>query len=426
MRDIEIKVSSSIGHLYAETDIVKIKKCLYNILSNALKFSPDKSIITVEFDYSEASFSIKVSDQGPGIPDKIKKAVFSRFFQGDHSESNPGSGIGLHIVSEYIRMLRGNIEVLDNHPSGSTFVVDIPMADKENEIETLSGNGFVDATFSGNPQDEVSGEIEAGEKTMTVLVVDDNRDLCVFLSDALKNEGFDVVMATDGTEALNALEKNNVGIIVSDVMMPGIDGIELCRRIKSDMRYSHIPVILLTARSSEEAKLRGLESGADDYLTKPFNFDILRLRIQKFIELRKEKNERFMNGKELTPSDIAITPLDEQFMQKAVRIVEQHMSDIDFDVESLSSGLGMSRGHLYKKFMAIIGIGPSAFIRSIRIKRGRQLLQQSQMRVSEIAYAVGFNTPKRFSISFKEEYGMTPTEYIESLKNNENQEIIQK
>lgn len=426
LRDIEIMVMSSVKSLYAETDIVKIKKCFYNILSNALKFSPDNSIIKIEFDYSDTLLIIKVSDQGKGVPDKIKKEIFSRFFQGDHCETNPGSGIGLHIVSEYIKMLHGNVEVLDNHPTGSSFVVSIPIIDKGKEIETMSINNSVcESQTEEDPKDE-SEDSDAMIKTMTVLVVDDNRDLCVFLSDALKNEGYDVVMALDGTEALKELEKNNVGIVVSDVMMPGIDGIELCRRIKTDMRYSHIPVILLTAKSSDEAKLNGLGNGADDYLTKPFNFDILRLRIQKFIELRKEKTERFLKGKELMPSDVTITPIDEQFMKKAVRIVEDYMSDLNFDVETLSSQLGLSRGHLYKKFMGIIGIGPGEFIRSIRIKRGRQLLDKSQMRVSEIAYAVGYNTPKRFSISFKEEYGMTPTEYLNTKKNNGNQGIIQK
>lgn len=323
-------------------------------------------------------------------------------------------------------MLHGNVEVLDNHPTGSSFVVSIPIIDKGKEIETMSINDAVCESQTEEDPNVESEDSEAVKKTMTVLVVDDNRDLCVFLSDALKNEGYDVVMALDGTEALKELEKNNVGIVVSDVMMPGIDGIELCRKIKTDMRYSHIPVILLTAKSSDEAKLNGLENGADDYLTKPFNFDILRLRIQKFIELRKEKTERFLKGKELMPSDVTITPIDEQFMKKAVQIVEEHMSDINFDVETLSSQLGLSRGHLYKKFMGIIGIGPGEFIRSIRIKRGRQLLEKSQMRVSEIAYAVGYNTPKRFSISFKEEYGMTPTEYLNTKKNNGNQGIIQK
>lgn len=415
MRNVVIDVRSNQTSLYANTDIVKLKKCLYNILSNALKFSPDNSVITVDLYYSEGSLAIKVTDQGPGVPDNIKNDIFSRFYQGEYSESNPGSGIGLHIVSQYVKMLSGSVMVSDNNPSGACFTVNIPMKDIESKIESQN-NDINDSKSqlkylsAGNSEEKESEKMQ-----LTILIVDDNRDLCIFLSEALKNEGYDVVMATDGKEALKELERTNVGIVVSDVMMPGIDGIELCRRIKEDDRYSHIPVILLTAKSSDEAKLIGLENGADDYLTKPFNFDILHLRIKKFIELRKEKKERFLKGDDIKPSDISIIPLDEKFILKAKSIVEEHMSDVDFDVETLSSELGMSRGHLYKKFMAILGLGPSAFIRSIRIKRGKQLLEQSQMRISEIAYAVGFNTPKRFSASFKEEYGMTPTEYIESL-----------
>lgn len=418
-RNIEIIINAGKEHLYAETDIVKIKKCLYNILSNALKFSPDNSVISVGLDHKDEALVMVVSDQGPGIPENIKKDIFSRFFQGEYSDRNPGSGIGLHIVMEYVKMLDGDVTVSDNHPTGASFTVTIPMDNREHDIKEMAKTHTSETAIQAEVPEAPSTDQEEGKTPMTVLVVDDNRDLCIFLSDALKSEGYDVVMAADGAEALLELEKNNVGIVVSDVLMPGIDGIELCRRIKTDMRYSHIPVLLLTAKSSDEAKLKGLECGADDYLTKPFNFDILRLRINKFIELRKEKNERFRKDDNIKPTDIAITPLDEQFIQKAVKIVEEHMSDLDFDVEVLSSELGISRGHLYKKFMAIIGMGPSGFIRSIRIKRGRQLLEKCQMRISEIAYAVGYNTPKQFSISFKEQYGMTPTEYLNSLKNKE-------
>lgn len=426
LRDVKINVTSTHKNLYAETDIVKIKKSLYNVLSNALKFSPDKSTINVEFKYSDNSLCIKVSDQGSGVPDDIKKEIFSRFFQGDHTERNPGSGIGLHIVNEYLRIMHGYIEVTDNDPTGAVFSLFIPMKNREEEIKTLASAAIEMTLQREEDNDAITNDTKDEKKTLSVIIVDDNKDLCVFLADALRAEGYNAITATNGEDALKELEKNNIDIVVSDVMMSGMDGVELCKRIKTDIRFSHIPVILLTAKSSDEARLRGLESGADDYLTKPFNFDILILRVQKFIELKKETKERFRKGKEILPADITITPLDEQFMQKAVRIVEEHISDMDFDVETLSSELAMSRGHLYKKLMGIIGMGPSGLIRSIRIKRGRQLLEKSQMRISEIAFAVGYNTPKRFSISFKEEYGMSPTEYINSLKNKENQEITQK
>ncbi|MDE5997634.1 MAG: response regulator, partial [Muribaculaceae bacterium] len=318
MRNVIINVNNNISSLYASTDIVKLKKCLYNILSNALKFSPENSTISIDFIYSGKTFVIKVSDQGSGIPDNIKHAIFSRFFQGVHSESNPGSGIGLHIVSEYIKMMNGKVEVFDNQPVGSCFVISIPIEDKGNEMNIPSSNIIPkdqSTCFAENP-DSVKNQL-------TILVVDDNKDLCKFLSDTLKTEGYEVVMANNAAEALRQLEVYNVGIVVSDVMMPGIDGIELCRRIKRDLRYSHIPVILLTAKNSDETRLKGLENGADDYLTKPFNYEILRLRIQKFIELRNEKTKRFRNDNELLPTDISITPLDEQFMKKSIKIVEE-------------------------------------------------------------------------------------------------------
>lgn len=427
LRNIEIEVSKSAPHLYAETDIVKIKKCLYNLLSNALKFSPDNSTISVEISHADDLLTVKVSDQGQGVPDEIKRDIFTRFYRATNNDSNPGSGIGLNIVSEYVKMMDGRIAVTDNQPSGASFTLVVPMEDREDVIGIMtskqdSGSStFLETEIQDNHEND-----DAAAMPLTIMVVDDNRDLCVFLADALSSEGYNVVKATSGEEAIQELEKNNVCLVVSDVMMPGIDGIELCRIIKSDVRYSHIPVILLTAKSAEEFKIKGLECGADDYLTKPFNFDILRLRIQKFLELRKERKEQFKVNNRFEPSDVAITSVDEQIIQKALKIVEDHMSDINFDVENLSAQLGMSRGHLYKKFMAILGVGPSGFIRTIRMKRGRQLLEKSQLRVSEIAYAVGYNTPKRFSISFKEEYGMTPTEYLNTLKDKENQDIIQK
>ena len=199
-------------------------------------------------------------------------------------------------------------------------------------------------------------------------------------------------------------------------MMPGIDGFELCRRIKSDINTSHIPVILLTARTTDESKVKGLQLGADDYLTKPFNMDVLQLRVKKFMEWADSSHQDFKKKVDISPSEITITPLDEQFIQKAIKTVEERMADTEFSVEELGKELGMSRSFLYKKLMAITGVGPAEFIRTIRIKRGMALLERSQMQISEIAYQVGFNSLKSFTMNFKAEYGMTPSEYLKNRK----------
>ena len=194
-------------------------------------------------------------------------------------------------------------------------------------------------------------------------------------------------------------------------MMPGIDGFELCRRVKSDISLSHIPVILLTARTTDVSRIEGLQLGADDYLTKPFNVEVLRLRVKKIIEWAQNNHQQFRQRINIEPSEITITPLDEEFIKRAIDLVEKNIGDSDFSVETLASAVAMSRSTLYKKLMAITGLGPSEFIRTIRIKRGKALLETSQMQITEIAYAVGFTTVKSFTMNFKAEYGMTPSEF---------------
>ena len=224
-----------------------------------------------------------------------------------------------------------------------------------------------------------------------------------------------MLAAENGREALKLLQEHDVDIVVSDVMMPEMDGVELCRHIKTDIKTSHIPVLMLTALSADEDRLRGLEQGADDYLTKPFNLDVLRLRLKKFLQWSQRAHRDFQQKIDISPSEITITSLDEQLIQKAIKAVEDNMIN-DYTVEDLASAVGLTRGHLYKKLMAITGKGPADFIRTIRLKRARQLLDESGMQIAEIAYTVGYSSPKIFSRNFKAEFGMTPTDYLNSRK----------
>ena len=264
---------------------------------------------------------------------------------------------------------------------------------------------------AGTPKDEPD--------IHTVLVVEDNRDLLQFLVSSLGDE-YNVLSAADGVEALETLAKRQVDIVVSDVMMPRMDGSELCRRIKHDSALSHIPVILLTAKAAEENVLSGLRDGADDYIPKPFNMEYLKLRIAKFIELTSQRRVRFAQM-DIKPSDITVSSLDEELITKAIAITEQHMSEERFSVEELSAAIGMSRGHLYKKLMAITGRSPVEFIRLIRIKRGRSLLEQSQYNVAQIADMIGMS-PTLFTKYFKEEYGTVPSQYAKESRQRNNME----
>ena len=249
----------------------------------------------------------------------------------------------------------------------------------------------------------------------TILLVDDNKDFWSSRSEYRSDE-YAIQVAYNGAEALKILEKNSVNIVISDIMMPVMNGTELCRQIKTNMQWSHIPVILLTARMAEEYKSEGFEQGADDYIVKPFDFKLLKLRIRKFIEWTEKSHRKFSQKIEVTPNEITITPLDEQFIEKAIKIVEERMSDSDFSVEMLGAELGLSRSHLYKKLMCITGKGPAEFIRIIRLKLSKQLLKESQKQIAEIAYEVGFSSPKRFTVNFKNEFGISPSDYIRSLK----------
>lgn len=407
-RDITLQYTPSEPSFVMTYDKEKLNKMVYNLLSNAFKFTPQGGHISVQFSHDDHEATITVADTGRGIPDKDKHSIFHRFYRAEtDDQSQTGSGIGLHIVKEYVTMHGGTVSVSDNTPQGSVFKIKLP-------LKTTSMEGSSQAEISmANTQ---SGDLpftegmEKGNES-SILIVDDNPDILAFISNSLADD-YDVRTATDGQSALDIVADQNISLIISDVMMPGIDGFELCRRLKSDIHTSHIPIILLTARTTDQSKIEGLQLGADDYITKPFNMDVLQLRVQKFMEWANKSHQEFKQKLDVNPSEITITPLDEQFLQKAIQLVEKQMTDTDFSVEKLGQQLGMSRSFLYKKLMAVTGLGPAEFIRTIRIKRGMALLERSQMQITEIAYAVGFNSLKSFTMNFKAEYGMTPSEYL--------------
>jgi DNA-binding response OmpR family regulator len=249
------------------------------------------------------------------------------------------------------------------------------------------------------------------------MIVEDNPDIRFYLKDNLKTD-YNIIEAANGEQAWQLIPDILPDLIVSDIMMPGIDGVELCRTIKTDKRTSHIPVILLTARTADQHKFEGLENGADDYITKPFNFELLELRIRNLLELREKMKARFQKNFEIQPSEISITSLDEKFLTKVKTITEENMQEPDFSVEKLSSEVGISRAHLYNKLLALTGKTPIEYIRIMRIRRAAQLLEKSQLTVMEVAYKVGFNDPRYFTKHFKSEYQLTPTQYIKKHASN--------
>ena len=406
-RGIHLSFDHDADSFLMDYDREKMNKVVYNLFSNALKFTPTGGSVSLSFRQEPDHITISVADTGKGISDNDKPNIFKRFYQSSSNDSSQtGSGIGLHIASDYVRLHHGTISVSDNIPIGSIFTITLPI-----EAEVSLQSKIAEKTVPTERRPDVNN-------LKTILIVDDNQDMLSFISSCMKEE-YLVHTASDGAAALEVLQHEQIDLIVSDVMMPGIDGFELCRRVKTDISLSHIPVILLTARTTDVSRIEGLQLGADDYLTKPFNIEVLRLRVKKFIEWEQDNHRQFRQKMNIEPSEITITPLDEQFIKKAIALVEKNISDSDFSVETMAAEVGMARTTLYKKLMAITGQGPAEFIRTIRIKRGRALLEASQMQITEIAYAVGFTTVKSFTMNFKSEYGMTPTEFRQKQSDNE-------
>ncbi len=421
-RNIHLIFFSGIEELWMVFDEDKVGKVIMNLLSNAFKFTPEGGRVDVSLDLLPAEggrpeqFEIKISDTGIGIDDKEKELIFERFYQIYHKEGqkSSGSGIGLHLVKEFVSQHGGTVTVLDNVGKGSVFIITLPVVRAQAAQESGPAQEATEVPIQDSVGEmDVTGEEEmeeAGSKLPVVLIVDDNNDFRLFMRDSLQSE-YMVEEAPDGNKAWKMIPELQPDIIVSDVMMPGMDGNELCRLVKTDIRTSHIPLILLTARSAKEQKQEGLESGADDYITKPFDFDLLVIRIRNLLQLRQKRQESFKQLMEVAPSEITITSLDEKLINKAVRYVENNICRSELSVEELSSELGMSRVYLYKKMLSITGKTPIEFIRIIRLKRAAQYLRESQQSVSEIAYQTGFSNPKYFRKYFKEEFGILPSEY---------------
>lgn len=393
----------------------KLEKIFMNLLSNAFKFTPPYGRVDVSLEQvgnEKPVLRIKVADTGSGIRDKDKEHIFDSFYQADGEDGakvQMGSGIGLSMVKEYVKLHQGSVRVTDNVNCGSVFIIDIPIVHTDN-ITTIDTPVGYAAGMLDDEEDDDDNEADENidEDRPIALVVDDNPDLTEMLKFELEND-FDVRTAADGNEALKSIEEQKPAVIVTDLMMPGMDGIELCRRLRANPDTLSIPLIILTAKHDLGVKIEGLTLGADDYITKPFNLDVLRLRMKRLVKLNEKGATRTLIEPE--PESIKITPLDEKLIEKAMKYVSDNIDSPKLSVEDLSDYLGMSRVRLYKKIKQITGKTPIEFIRIIRLKRAAQLLRESQLNVSEIAYRTGFNSPKVFSKYFKEEFGILPSTY---------------
>jgi len=430
-KNLSYNYFSSLESYPAFFDHDKLEKILLNLLSNAAKFTPENGRVDLVVNFHLWPFNngddifdgkdyiaIEVSDTGIGIPVEKQGRVFDHFFQVETSGSsnvNQGSGIGLSLVNEFVKLHEGTIH-LDSKPGlGSTFTVRLPLPGHAavNGANSQPAKSDIEAIFDNHPEMDYNNR-DSDDKPL-ILIVEDNADLRFYLAENLKTQ-FVIIEAANGVNAWNLILSRMPRVVVSDVMMPLEDGVQLCRRIKNDPRTSHVPVILLTARASAEQTLEGYAAGAADYITKPFSFEILEIKIKRVLEARLSFQKTFNKKFEIKPSEINITSLDEKFLEKALKIVEKNMSNTEFSVDKMGKELGVSRGHLYNKLVALTGKSPVEFIRLMRLKRAAQYLAKSQQSVAEIAFMVGFNDPKYFSKYFKDEFGLVPSEFAKNPK----------
>lgn len=417
-KNIGFTFYSAVGTIDMPFDADKLERIMFNLLSNAFKFTREDGKISVTVNIREEEshkrmLEIKVKDSGIGISSESIEKIFERFFQHEAPANmlKQGNGIGLAISKEFARLHGGDITVDSVVNEGTTFTVLLP----------LSGTEAI-AQQKANEEEMVlaGGHREAAERydetKKSILIIEDNDDIRFYMMDNLRTN-FTVYQAVNGKEGWERALRFQPDVIITDIMMPEMDGLQLCRKLKTDPHTSHIPVIILTARITDDQKIEGLNTGAVDYITKPFSFELLLSRIKSLMSQQESMRKLFQKQIEINPKEISATPVDEQFIARALEIVEQHIAESEFSVESLSRALFMSRVALYKKLLSLTGKTPLDFIRSIRMKRSVQLMKKTRMTVSEIAYEVGFSNPKYFTKMFKKEFGCIPSEYITENRN---------
>lgn len=430
-RQIELKFLPAREYIPLWYDRDQLEKVLYNLLSNAFKHTPDGGAIRVEIEPLAAEapaagerVRLRISDTGRGIPPDQLTRIFERFYQVEQqSEANAasGTGIGLALAKSIVEAHHGRIWAESDRGHGATFIVELCPGDHHFTAEEKIA-GFQDSeqlsSYLTTPAPAAAMPAESGPpaaadkpaKRPHLLIVEDNPDIRAYLRENLGTD-YKIVEAADGAEGWEKALADPPDLVLADIAMPRMDGIELCGRIKSNVNTSHIPVILLTARTSLIFKISGLETGADDYITKPFNLRLLSTRIRNLIESRRKLREKFSQSFDLSPSGVVMNSLDEQFLTQLKRVVENHIDDSSFSVEQLATALHMSRMQLYRKLKALTGETPNKVIRSIRLKRAAQLLDTRQYNVADVTYMVGYNDLKSFREQFKKEFGVAPSGY---------------
>lgn len=422
-------------------DTDKVEKMLYNLLNNAVKYTEAGGKVSFSVSIAESQATLIVSDTGRGISKDKMKHLYNRFLDGDYRQMNTiGTGIGLSLVNDLVKLHHGKIHCESEEGKGTTFTITFPInkdsysaaeilqkdaiSEVDNVIVTTTKSEEAMATSQVNndfkvineaANGEVADENENKEKEYTILLVEDNNELLTLMSSLLCTH-YNVLTASNGEKALRMIQKSSLDVVVTDVMMPVMNGIEVTKWIKENDDYSQLPVVMLTAKTQDSDRNEGYKAGADAYLTKPFKLEDLQLRIDNIIANRQRIRQKFQSQADFKVEDQHYSNPDELFIQSCIDKIKEHLDDNDFGREQLAKELLISSSTLYNKLRALTGQNISGFISSIRMKEACQILRREpNIRINELAYRVGFSTPRYFSLCFKKEYGIGVKEYVEQL-----------
>lgn len=430
--NFEIDIQDPEIPLYFDKD--KLEKVFVNILSNAFKFTPAHGKIGVSLTEKEDQVIIHISDTGKGINPEEQELIFERFYKSQQAIASSGTGIGLSLCKQFVEMHKGEITLYSKPNQSTLFTItlqkgrehlnedeilqkEIPLNYSTESVITL--NSLYDGVPEETEEMLAQKQLATKDEKAIILIVEDNEDLASFIASLLQ-EKYSVLQAKDGAEGYQMAQEHIPDLIITDVMMPEMNGYELSKKVKENTLTSHIFIIMLSVKASEKNLEEGFSLGVDSYLSKPFNPKLLDLRIQNLLSSRHRFKQQIINKQsvKLEPSQIPFSKLDEQFLKKTIKMIEENMADSQFKVEDLCKVLGTSKSQLYRKLKGLVGQSPNEFMRMIRFKRAAQLLRQTDMRIAEITYKVGFNDLQYFRAAFKKQYGMSPSQYKENLQSN--------
>jgi len=413
-KNIQFDFTTSTQNLSSKFDADKLEKIVVNLLSNAFKFTKSQVKMTVNVENDH--LIIIVEDDGVGIERNELQNIFQKFYQVDsaNANQNKGTGIGLALTRELVLLHKGTIHAESKVGKGSRFRVVLPVISCQLSVDSEMLSDYSQRSADDGQQPADDSQLSTVNSPL-ILIVEDNADMRLFIRNTL-NDSYRWLEAENGKAGLEMALEKMPDLIISDVMMPEMDGMELCERLKTDSRTSHIPVVLLTALSATESKLKGLQNGADDYVTKPFDAELLLARIKNLIELRRQLQLKFKQSVVLNPSEIVTNVGDEKLLKKAIELIESNIENLDFGIKEFIEGMPVSRRGLYDKLKAITGMTISEFIISIRLRHAAKLLLTNEFSISEITFKVGFQNRSQLNRAFKDQFLMSPTEYIRMHK----------